>query len=87
VSDQDRRYFAASREEEDQIGIIDDRRSTFGKTYVGEPEELAQQLAYDSAIEAADTLLLTIPNTLGVEYNAHILESIVKDVAPLLGWR
>lgn len=87
VSDQDRRYFAASREEEDQIGIIDDRRSTFGKTYVGEPEELAQQLANDSAIEAADTLLLTIPNTLGVEYNTHILESIVKDVAPLLDWR
>ena len=87
TTDQDRRYFMGSREDEDQVGVIDNRYSTFGKSYVGEPEELAAELARDSAIEAADTLLLTIPNTLGVEYNAHLLESIVKDVAPLVGWR
>jgi len=38
-------------------------------------------------VDAADTLLLTIPNQLGVDYNLHVLESIVKDVAPALGWR
>ena len=31
--------------------------------------------------------LLTVPNTLGVEYNAHVLKSILKFVAPALGWR
>jgi hypothetical protein len=46
-----------------------------------------RELAKDTAIEAADTLLLTVPNQLGVEYNAHAVESILKHVAPELGWR
>jgi hypothetical protein len=46
-----------------------------------------RELAADEAIAAADTLLVTVPNTLGVAYNAHIIESIVKYVAPELGWR
>ena len=45
------------------------------------------QLAEDEAIAAADTLLLTVPNQLGVDYNAHAIESILKYVAPELGWR
>ena len=53
----------------------------------GEPDALIPQLAEDEAIKAADTLLLTIPNQLGVEYNAHAIESILKYVAPGLGWR
>ena len=48
---------------------------------------LISQLAQDEAIAAADTLLLTVPNQLGVEYNAHVIESILKYVAPELGWR
>ena len=51
------------------------------------PAALAKQLAADEAIAAADTLLLTVPNQLGVDYNAHALESILKYVAPELGWR
>ena len=51
------------------------------------PPVLVKQLAEDTAIAAADTLLLTIPNQLGVEYNAHVVESVVKYVAPELGWR
>jgi hypothetical protein len=46
-----------------------------------------KELAKDEAIQEADTLLLTIPNTLGVEYNVHVLSSILKFVAPELGWR
>jgi hypothetical protein len=46
-----------------------------------------KELATDEAIAAADTLLLTVPNTLGVDYNAHAIESILKYVAPELGWR
>ena len=40
-----------------------------------------------AAIAEADTLLLTVPNQLGVDYNAHVLESILTHVAPALGWR
>ena len=51
------------------------------------PGELVKELAADEAIAVADTLLLTVPNTLGVEYNAHVIENILKFVAPELGWR
>ncbi len=43
--------------------------------------------AEGTAIQAADMLLLTVPNQRGVEYNAHAVESILKYVAPNLGWR
>ena len=77
-----------SRGSADQIGVIEnDKRAIFGKSYAAEPDELVKQLAEDEAIQEADTLLLTIPNTLGVEYNVHVLESILKYVAPELGWR
>ena len=59
----------------------------FGRTYAAEPDVLVEQLAEDEAIAAADTVLLTVPNQLGVDYNTHVLESIIKDVAPGLGWR
>jgi alkanesulfonate monooxygenase SsuD/methylene tetrahydromethanopterin reductase-like flavin-dependent oxidoreductase (luciferase family) len=87
VSDLDRAYFGHERAGGDQVGYLDGGVARFGKTYVGEPEHLAKELADDEAIAAADTLLLTIPNQLGVDYNAHLLQSIVRDVAPLLGWR
>jgi alkanesulfonate monooxygenase SsuD/methylene tetrahydromethanopterin reductase-like flavin-dependent oxidoreductase (luciferase family) len=88
VDDRDRAYFGGGRQETDQIGYIDeDTRAIFGRSYAAEPDALVQQLAEDEAIEAADTLLLTVPNQLGVDYNAHVLESIVKHVAPGLGWR
>ena len=32
-------------------------------------------------------LLLTVPNQLGVDYNAHAIDSILTRVAPALGWR
>ena len=48
---------------------------------------LIQQLKEDEAIAAADTLLLTVPNQLGVDYNAHVIGSVLTHVAPALGWR
>ena len=48
---------------------------------------LIEQLTEDEAIAEADTLLLTVPNQLGVDYNAHVIEAILKHVAPALGWR
>ncbi len=87
VSDQDRMYFGLrSRENQDQIGVIDGYRSTFGKTYADEPDRLIDQLRRDEALMAADTVLLTIPNQLGPEYCAAVLENFAKHVAPELGW-
>ena len=73
---------------EDQIGFIDAKtRAIFGRSYAAEPEALIEQLRQDEAIAEADTLLLTIPNQLGVDYCAHAIEAILKHVAPALGWR
>ncbi|MCW2494681.1 LLM class flavin-dependent oxidoreductase [Jatrophihabitans sp.] len=87
VSDLDFAYFGRDTGGEDQVGFLDGGKARFGKTYAGEPDQLIAELAQDEAIAAADTLLLTIPNQLGVDYCAHVLETIVNDVAPALGWR
>ncbi len=86
INDVDRMYFGRGKEE-DQIGILDNTRAIFGRGYAAEPDVLVEQLRKDEAIEAADTLLLTVPNQLGVAYNAHVMEAILTTVAPALGWR
>ena len=87
VSDVDRAYFGRETNSRDQVGQLDGGTARFGKTYAGEPDQLVTDLAEDEAIAAADTLLLTIPNQLGVDYNAHLLDSVLRYVAPELGWR
>jgi alkanesulfonate monooxygenase SsuD/methylene tetrahydromethanopterin reductase-like flavin-dependent oxidoreductase (luciferase family) len=88
VDDRDRAYFGRGNDEQDQIGFIDaNTRAIFGRSYAAEPEVLIKQLAADEAIAEADTLLLTVPNQLGVDYNAHVIKSILTHVAPALGWR
>ncbi len=88
VSDMDRAYFGHESEDADQIGNIDAKtRAIFGRSYAAEPDILVEQLRNDEGIAAADTLLLTVPNQLGVDYNAHVIEAILTHVAPALGWR
>jgi alkanesulfonate monooxygenase SsuD/methylene tetrahydromethanopterin reductase-like flavin-dependent oxidoreductase (luciferase family) len=88
TNDMDRAYFGGGgRDSQDSFASLDDFRAVFGRSYAAEPDELIEQLRADEAIEAADTLLLTVPNQLGVDYNAHVLESILTHVAPALGWR
>ncbi|KQY59726.1 alkane 1-monooxygenase [Aeromicrobium sp. Root495] len=87
TDDRDRAYFGRGGQDADQVGIIDGTTARFGRTYADEPDALIEQLREDEAVAAADTLLLTVPNQLGVEYNAHVIESILKHVAPGLGWR
>ena len=86
MNDRDRMYFGHD-ESRDQIGVLDNMRAVFGRSYAAEPDVLIEELRGDEAIAEADTLLLTVPNTLGVEYNAHVIESILTHVAPALGWR
>ena len=88
VNDQDRAFFGTGRSEQDQFGYIDpEKRAVFGRGYTAEPDKLIEELKRDDAIAEADTLLLTVPNQLGVEYNVHVIESILKHVAPGMGWR
>ena len=87
MTDQDRLYFGDGRPEQDQIGVIDNTRAVFGRSYAAEPEQLIRDLRRDEAIAEADTLLLTVPNQLGVAYNAHVIEAILTHIAPALGWR
>ena len=88
MDQRDRNYFGNSGQDGDQVGYIGDQtRAIFGRSYAAEPELLIKQLAQDEAIAEADTLLLTVPNQLGVDYNAHVIESILTHIAPALDWR
>ena len=88
VDDRDRMYFGGRGEDADHVGFIaPEAVAVFGRSYAAEPDKLIEQLSQDEAIAAADTLLLTVPNQLGVDYNAHVIEGVLKHVAPALGWR
>jgi alkanesulfonate monooxygenase SsuD/methylene tetrahydromethanopterin reductase-like flavin-dependent oxidoreductase (luciferase family) len=87
VNDRDRAYFGGGNDQ-DQVGFIDEKtRAIFGRSYAAEPAALIEELRKDEAIAEADTLLLTVPNQLGVAYNAHVIEAILTHIAPALGWR
>jgi alkanesulfonate monooxygenase SsuD/methylene tetrahydromethanopterin reductase-like flavin-dependent oxidoreductase (luciferase family) len=88
VDAEDEHYFGlrAQVENRDQVGMLDGALSRFGKSYVGDPDNLAEELAKDAAVQAADTVLITVPNQLGVDYNIKLLGNIAKYVAPAIGW-
>ena len=85
TSDLDRRLFGGEANV-DQVGWLDGALSRFGRPYAGEPDRIAEELARDAAVMAADTVLLTVPSQLGVDYNAAMLETIARHVAPAIGW-
>ncbi len=88
VTDEDRAYFGSriGSDTKDQVGFLDGGLARFGKSYIGEPDKVAEELAQDAAVAAADTVLVTVPNQLGVEYNTRLLASIAEYVAPAIGW-
>ena len=85
TSDLDRRLFGDDANE-DQVGWLDGAISRFGRTYSGEPDRIAEEFAQDTAVQAADTILLTVPSQLGVDYNAAMLDTIARYIAPAIGW-
>ena len=90
TTDEDRAYFGgrAGGDREDQVGYLDATTlARFGKSYVGDPAEIAEELLEDAAVREADTVLLTVPNQLGVAYNTHLLENVMNFIAPAVGWR
>ncbi|BDP44008.1 alkanal monooxygenase (plasmid) [Deinococcus aetherius] len=86
VTDFDRQVFGRGSTR-DQIGELEGVRARFGRSYIGEPDVIAEELSRDAAVREADTLLLTVPNQLGVAYNTRLLETVARDVAPATGWR
>ncbi|WP_426738799.1 LLM class flavin-dependent oxidoreductase [Plantibacter sp. 2H11-2] len=86
IDDETRRYFGlrAQADSKDQVGHLDGGLARFGRSFIGEPDVIAAELAKDAAVQAADTVLVTVPNQLGVAFNARILESIVKDIKPAM---
>ncbi|AXJ09137.1 LLM class flavin-dependent oxidoreductase [Arthrobacter sp. PM3] len=88
IDDESRRYFGvrAQADARDQVGYLDGGLARFGRSYIGEPARLVEELARDAAVAAADTLLVTVPNQLGVDFNLRLLESISRDLRPALGW-
>jgi alkanesulfonate monooxygenase SsuD/methylene tetrahydromethanopterin reductase-like flavin-dependent oxidoreductase (luciferase family) len=85
TEDIDRAYFGGQGHE-DQVGLLGGVQSRFGRTFTGEPDRIAEEIAADEAVRAADTVLFTVPNQLGVAYNARILETIAAHIAPAIGW-
>ncbi len=85
TEDVDGMYFG-EQAHDDQIGLLEGVRSRFGRTFAGEPDRIATELAADEAVRAADTVLFTVPNQLGVAYNARILATIAEHIAPAIGW-
>jgi alkanesulfonate monooxygenase SsuD/methylene tetrahydromethanopterin reductase-like flavin-dependent oxidoreductase (luciferase family) len=86
VSDLDRAYFGRRGDSHDTLGYLDGGLARFGRSYTGEPDVIAEELARDAAVAEADTLLLTVPNQLGVDYNARMLETIATEIGPAIGW-
>lgn len=87
TSTEDRAIVGTHGMSRDHFGVIDGYRSTFGRTYISEPDKLVEDLLNDAAVAEADTLMLTIPNQLGVEANVRLLKNFATHVAPALGWQ
>lgn len=88
IDDESRRYYGlrAQADARDQVGYLHGGLARFGRSYIGEPEQLVAELSRDAAVAAADTLLVTVPNQLGVDFNVRLMESISCGLRPALGW-
>ena len=84
VDDETYRYFGvrAHMESQDQYGYLDGAFGVFGRSYIGAPDRIVAELRDDPAVMAADYVLVTVPNLLGVDLNATIFESLARDIRP-----
>nr|WP_255633258.1 LLM class flavin-dependent oxidoreductase [Demequina sp. TTPB684] len=83
IDDATRTYFGPLLERDtmganrDQVGEIDNSISTFGKSYVGDVDKIVRELRDDDAVMSADTVLVTIPNQLGADFNRTTFDAFV----------
>lgn len=85
VDDESRTYFGNSPERHEGVGILNGTQFRYGASLVGEPEHLIDHLRRDVALGAADTVLVTIPSQLGVDFNTRQLTAINR-IGKELGW-
>ena len=80
VDDRDRAYFGREGRGQDQIGYIDaNTRAIFGRSYAAEPDALVRRARGATKRSRRPTRCSSrCPNQLGVDYNAHVIESILK---------
>ncbi|WNM27622.1 LLM class flavin-dependent oxidoreductase [Demequina capsici] len=84
IDDATRMYFGPQLERDlmganrDQIGELDSAVSTFGKTYVGDLDKIERELRDDPAVMSADTLLVTVPNQLGADFNRVTFDAFAE---------
>ncbi len=83
INDASRMYFGPLLERDkiggnkDQVGEIDNSVGTFGKSYVGDVDKIVSELREDEAVMTSDTVLVTIPNQLGAEFNRATFDALV----------
>ena len=83
VDDRDRAYFGRGRRSRTRSASSTRTRARSSAAATPPSRTCSiEQLRKDEAIAEADTLLLTVPNQLGVAYNAHVIEAILTHVAP-----
>ena len=89
VNDMDRAYFGSGGKEQDQIGFIEaNTRAIFGRGLCGGAGCAGEGACAGTRPSPRPTrCFLSVPNQLGVAYNEHVIEMILKHVAPALGWR
>lgn len=84
INDETRMYFGPLLERDkmgankDQVGEIDNSISTFGKTYVGDVDKIVRELRDDEAVMTADSVLVTIPNQLGADFNRSTFDAFAE---------
>lgn len=83
--DEDELYFGRDRNSRESAGMLDGGAARSGPAYAGSAEEVAEKLAADEAVQAADWVLFANPNQLGAAYNAKIFAGWAQ-VWRLLGW-
>ena len=84
-ADEDR-YVGHLRETEDTVGHLDGGPALSGPAFTGPPAEVAERLAADDAVSAADYVLFALPSQFGVDYCSDLMANLA-DVARDLGWK
>ena len=88
VDDRDRAYFGREGRSQDQVGYIDaNTRAIFGRSVRRRAGCAGQGACSRRGDRRRRHPAPDGPNQLGVEYNSHVIESVLKFVAPELGWR
>ena len=82
-------YFGRDRDSSDQVGNIDENNARGLRPLATPASRTSWSSSWPRTRRSPRPTPCSsrCPNQLGVDYNAHVIESILKYVAPELGWR